>query len=452
MITRDSVRRPGIRMPEPVAPPVKPTPRVEAKPASAVPPIARAPGSVEETGLPLSLIADLALKIIYFNDHITAGAISDQLCLRYGNIVEGALTLLRREHLIEATATNAYSELAYEYTVTDKGLVRLHQSLERTTYAGPTPVTLEHYTAVVNQQAIGGSRVSPEDVRRAMADLVLEQSVVDAIGRAVNTGRSLFLFGPPGNGKTVLAEHTIPLLGGHVLIPHAITVDGQIIKVFDLHNHEPIKDAEGWADYDRRFVLCRRPALIVGGELTLDVLDLVYDSSSKIYQAPLQVKANGGMFLIDDFGRQLVQPRQLLNRWIVPLEKRLDYLTLHTGKKIEIPFDQLIVFSTNLAPKDLVDEAFLRRVQNKIHVGDPTLEAFCEIFRRQCDSLNVPFDEQGLAYLLRKHYLASGREFRSCHPRDLMRTIVGMSRYDGSPPVLTPELIDRACSTYFVDL
>ncbi len=452
MITRRSVQRPGMSMPDPVVPPVQPAPAVVKDPAPAVPRLVRAPGSVEETGLSLSLIADLALKIIYFNDHITAGAISDQLCLRYGNVVDGALTLLRREHLIEATATNAYSELGYEYTVTDKGLLRLNQSLERTTYAGPAPVTLEHYTAVVKQQAIGGSRVSPEAVRQAMADLVLEEDVIDAIGRAVNTGRSLFLYGPPGNGKTVLAEHTIPLLGGHVLIPHAITVDGQIIKVFDLHNHEPIPEAEGWGEYDRRFVLCRRPALVVGGELTLDVLDLVYDSSSKIYQAPLQVKANGGMFLIDDFGRQLVQPRQLLNRWIVPLEKRLDYLTLHTGKKIEIPFDQLIVFSTNLAPKDLVDEAFLRRVQNKIHVGDPSLEAFCEIFQRQCVELDVQFDENGLAYLLRKHYLGPGRLFRSCHPRDLLRTMVGMSRYDGTPPTLAPDLIDRACATYFVDL
>ncbi|HEV2108952.1 MAG TPA: ATP-binding protein, partial [Thermomicrobiales bacterium] len=320
MVTEGLLRRPGVRQLDRETRPVEPAEVAVTGPTVATPRAARAPGSVAETGLDLSQIADLALKIVYFNDHISAGAISDQMCLRYGNIVEPALMLLRREHLVEATPSNAASELGYQYAITDKGLARVHQVLERSTYAGPAPVTLDHYTAVAKQQAIGANRVAPGQVREAMADLVLEERVVHAIGRAVNTGRSLFLFGPPGNGKTVLAEHTIPLLGGHVLIPHAITVDGQIIKVFDLHNHEPLPSAAGWPEYDRRFVLCRRPAIIVGGELTLDALDLVYDSSSKIYQAPLQVKANGGMFLIDDFGRQLVQPRQLLNRWIVPLE------------------------------------------------------------------------------------------------------------------------------------
>jgi hypothetical protein len=453
VVTAGSLHRPGPKVPIAPGPTVTRQPASESpRPANASPSPARPPGSVEETGLSLALIADLALKVIYFNDHLSAGAISDHICLRYGNIIEHALTLLRREHLVEATPSNATGELGYQYSITDKGLDRVRQVLERSTYAGPAPVTLEHYTAVTKAQAISANRVNPARVREAMADLVLEERVVHAIGRAVNTGRSLFLFGPPGNGKTVLAEHTIPLLGGHVLIPHAITVDGQIIKVFDLHNHQPVPQSADGTEYDKRFLLCRRPAIVVGGELTLDVLDLVYDSGAKIYQAPLQVKANGGMFLIDDFGRQLVQPRQLLNRWIVPLEKRLDYLTLHTGMKIEIPFDQLIVCSTNLAPKDLVDEAFLRRVQNKIHVGDPTLEGFCEIFRRQCQDLGVQFREDGLEYLLREYYIGPGREFRACHPRDLLRTMLGMSRYDGTPPVLSPELIDLACETYFVDL
>jgi len=410
------------------------------------------PGSVAETGLGLGFIADLTLKVAYFNDQITTATICEQICLRYGNVVERALALLRREHLIEVVPSQAFSDLGYEYTATDKGRARVHQLLERTTYVGPAPITLEHYTAVTAAQAIGGSRVTPQDVRDAMADLVLEGRIVKAVGRAVNTGRSLFLFGHPGNGKTVLAEHTIPLLGGHVLIPYAITVEGQIIKIFDLHNHEPIAPAAGAPECDPRFVLCRRPAIIVGGELTLEVLDLVYDRAAKIYQAPLQMKANGGMFLIDDFGRQLIHPRELLNRWIVPLERRIDYLTLRTGTKIEVPFDQLIVFSTNLAPKDLVDEAFLRRIQNKIYVADPTLAAFCEIFRRQCAELNVPYQEDGLAYLLQRHYADTGRDMRACHPRDILRTLVGMARYDGTPPALTPELIDEACETYFVTM
>ena len=414
--------------------------------------VAREPNSVEQTGLDLALIADLVLKFIYYNNQITAQTISDEICLPFYNVVDKALTVLKREELIEVGGSHGFGELAYQYSVTPKGIVRVHQVLDRTTYVGPAPVTLEQYRANVLEQAIADVRVSPRDVHDVLSDLVLEEPVIDAIGQAVNTGRSLFLFGPPGNGKTVLAEHIIPLLGGNVLIPHAFTVDGQIIKVLDLHNHQPVPHVGGRPDYDRRFVLCRRPAIITGGELTLDVLDLVYDTNSKIYEAPLQVKANGGMLLIDDFGRQQVQPRQLLNRWIVPLEKRVDFMTLHTGKKIEVPFDQLVVFSTNLAPKDLVDEAFLRRIQNKVHVTNPTVEIFREIFRRQCEALKVPFDQNGLVYLLREYYVKPKRELRSVHPRDILRTLVGIARYRDVPPTLTTELIDRACQTYFVEL
>jgi len=203
---------------------------------------------------------------------------------------------------------------------------------------------------------------------------------------------------------------------------------------------------------DPRWVNIKRPMIMVGGELTLQSLDLTYDSTNKFYEAPYQMKANGGMFLIDDFGRQQVRAVDLLNRWIVPLEKRIDFLTLHTGKKVEVPFDQLIVFSTNMAPKDLVDEAFLRRIQNKIHVTNPSVENFRKIFQRQCESLNVPFDQNGLVYLLREYYVKPKRELRSVHPRDILRTLVGIARYHNIPPALTPDLLDKACSTYFVDL
>jgi predicted ATPase with chaperone activity len=420
-----------------------------ASPAASV--VAREPNSVEQTGLDLSIIADLALKFIYYNNQITAQTIADEMCLPFYNIVDKALIVLKREELIEVAGSNGFGELAYQYTITPKGVVRVHQILDRTTYVGPAPVTLDHYRTVIKEQAISGVRVGPQDVRQAMEELVLEDPVIDSMGQAVNTGRSLFLFGPPGNGKTMLAEHIVPLLGGAVLIPYSITVDGQIIKVLDLHNHVPIP-LNGRPDFDRRFVMCKRPAVITGGELTLEVLDLVYDKFARIYEAPLQMKANGGMLLIDDFGRQQVSPRQLLNRWIVPLEKRIDFLTLHTGKKVEIPFDQLIVFSTNMAPKDLVDEAFLRRIQNKIHVTNPSVETFREIFRRQCDVLGVPFDQNGLVYLLREYYVKPKRELRSVHPRDILRTLVGIARYHDIPPVLSPSLLDRACQTYFVDL
>src|SRR3954447_1807542 len=422
---------------------------LERAPAAAS--VAREPTSVEQTGLELAFIADLALKLVYYNNQITAQTISDELCLPFYGIIEKALTLLKREELIEVGGSHGFGELAYQYSVTPKGVVRVHQILDRTTYVGPAPVTLEQYRSVIYQQRIADVRVGPTDVREALADLVLEDDVIDSLGQAVNTGRSLFLFGPPGNGKTVLAEHIVPLLGGEVLIPHAFTVDGQIIKVLDLHNHEPVT-VSGRPDYDRRFVLCKRPAIITGGELTLEGLHLVYDKFSRIYEAPLQLKSNGGMLLIDDFGRQQVSPKQLLNRWIVPLEKRIDFLTLHTGKKIEIPFDQLVVFSTNLLPKDLVDEAFLRRIQNKMHVANPTVDIFREIFKRQCDSLGVPFDQNGLVYLLREYYVKPKRELRAVHPRDILRTLIGIARYHNIPPVLSQKLLDRACQTYFVDL
>ncbi|HEX5506788.1 MAG TPA: ATP-binding protein [Thermomicrobiales bacterium] len=415
--------------------------------------LVKEPASLEETGLDVTFIADLVLKAIYFSNGITAQRITEILCLPYYNIIDRALTLLKREELIEVSGSSGFGELGYQHGISPKGVTRVHEVLDRTTYLGPAPVTLDHYVAVIHAQSIGDVHVGPAEVRTAMADLVLEENTLDVIGQAVNTGRSLFLFGHPGNGKTVMAEHITPLLGGHIYVPHAVVVDGQIIKVLDLHNHTPVEPTTtGRLDYDRRWVRCHRPSLVVGGELTLEGLDLNYNPTNRFYEAPLQMKANGGMFLIDDFGRQQVHPRELLNRWIVPLEKRIDYMTLHTGKKIEVPFDELIVFSTNLEPRDLVDEAFMRRIQNKVYVGNPSPEAYREIFRRQCRALGVPFDQNALIYLLQTYYIKPKRELRACHPRDLLRTLVGIARYHSSPPQLTTELIDRACQVYFVEL
>lgn len=415
--------------------------------------LVKEPTSLEDTGLDLPFLADLVLKAIYYNNAITAQRVTEILCLPYFNIVDRALTLLKREELVEVSGSNGFGELGYQYSLAPKGLARVHEVMERSMYLGPAPVTLEDYVAVVKSQAIGDVRVSPTDVRTAFADLVIDEVTLDIIGQAVNTGRSMFLFGHPGNGKTVMAEHIVPLLGGHIFVPHCVVVDGEIIKVLDFHNHTPVMPTgTNRLDWDRRWVRCERPAIIVGGELTLESLDLTFNPANRYYEAPLQMKANGGLFLIDDFGRQQVHPRELLNRWIVPLEKRIDYMTLHTGKKIEVPFDQLIVFSTNLEPKDLVDEAFLRRIQNKIKIGNPTPEAFREIFRRQCREFNVPFDQESLIYLLREYYIKPKRELRACHPRDLIRVLVGFARYHNTQPQLSPQLLDRACQVYFANL
>lgn len=414
--------------------------------------LVKEPASIEETGLDLAFIAELALKAIYFNTAISAQRITEILALPYYDIVNRALTLLKREELIEVSGSGGFGELAYQHNIAPKGLTRVHELLERSAYLGPAPVTLPRYQAVVQAQSIGAVRVTPAGIRAAMSDLVLDERTLDQLGQAVNVGRSLFLFGQPGNGKTQVAERIPPVLGGSIFVPHALYLDGQIVKVFDLHSHRPVAPANGRVDYDRRWVRCDRPSIVVGGELTLEAVDLTYDPIRRYYEAPLQLKANGGMFLIDDFGRQQVNPRDLLNRWIVPLDKRIDYMTLHTGMKVEVPFDVLIVFSTNLEPRELVDEAFMRRIQNKVRIDNPSPEAFREIFRRQCRAFGVPFDQDALIYLLQKHYIKAQREPRACHPRDLLRLLTGMARYHQTEPKLTPDLLDRATQVYFVEL
>jgi energy-coupling factor transporter ATP-binding protein EcfA2 len=291
-----------------------------------------------------------------------------------------------------------------------------------------------------------------------MNQLVISDEMLARIGPAVNSGKSIFLYGPPGNGKTTVAETVGRLvLGGTIWIPYAFDVDGQIIRVFDNVNHELADDEQRvrlgtGLTPDPRWIRIKRPMIMVGGELTLAGLDLVYDDINKYYEAPFQVKANGGMFLIDDFGRQQVRPRDLLNRWIVPLEKGVDFLTLATGRKIEMPFYVLIVFSTNIDPRDLVDEAFLRRIRHKIEITDPDPKQFREIFIRVCNAKGVPYNDQALAYLLKKWYVEQNRKLRSVHPRDLINQLLDIATYLNKPPMLTQEMIDRAAASYFVDL
>jgi predicted ATPase with chaperone activity len=281
--------------------------------------------------------------------------------------------------------------------------------------------------------------------------------MLDQLGPAVNSGKSIFLYGPPGNGKTVVAEGIGRALGGDMYVPHAIDVDGQIITLYDPVNHVALEEEEEAGSIlkssarDRRWVRVKRPVVTVGGELTLEMLDLSFNPISKFYEGPLQLKANGGVFVVDDFGRQRIRPRDLLNRWIVPLESRVDYLTLHTGKKFEIPFDVLIVFATNLNPDSLADEAFLRRIPYKIYAKNPTVEEFGRIFELNCRRRGLAFDPVVIEYLVRRYYEPRNLDMRACHPRDLVEQVVDLSRYQNKQPVITRELLDAACTSYFLD-
>ncbi|PJF31912.1 MAG: AAA family ATPase [Candidatus Thermofonsia Clade 1 bacterium] len=435
----------------------QPSPSAAQQQAPWAPPPIR---NIEDTGLNQIVISDLALKVIYFGGVLTGTRVSEIVKLPWVGVLDGVMEFLKRERLVEVKGTaGGVGEANTQYQITGAGLVKVKELLERSQYAGAAPVTLEQYISAMKAQNRGRITATPEVMKRALSHLVISEKMYSKIGAAVNSGKSMFLYGAPGNGKTTISEAVgRVVLGSDIWIPYAIDVDGQVIRVFDNVNHEVVDSAEAdvpsrvGVKRDPRWIRIRRPVIIVGGELTLTGLDLIYDPINKFYEAPYQMKCNGGMFLIDDFGRQQVRPRDLLNRWIVPLEKGIDYLTLATGRKIEIPFNVLIVFSTNIDPADLVDEAFLRRIRHKIEVGDPTPQEFVEIFKRACQAKRVPYDENGLRYLIQEWYLKKERPFRSVHPRDILDQLIDIARYLNRPPVLQPDLIDMACDSYFVQL
>jgi len=449
-------------------PPVQPLPQQDQSSAQAqtpaqkawAPPIMR---SVADTGLNMLSIADLVIKVVYFSGLMTGQQIADFVRLPYTGVIDSIMEFLKREKFLEVRGAAGVSPASYQYIISEKGSDKAREALERSQYAGPCPVTLNQYIAAMHAQNQGRRSVTHEQLVGSLKDLVVSTEMLNKIGPAVNSGKSIFLYGPPGNGKTTISEAVGRIvLGSDLWIPFAIDIDGQIVRVFDSVHHEIVEMVPGETaesssgrkgeKRDPRWVKVRRPVIMVGGELMLAGLDLVYDDTNKYYEAPYQVKANGGMFLIDDFGRQQVRPRDLLNRWIVPLEKGADFLTLHTGRKIEVPFYVMIVFSTNLEPRELVDEAFLRRIRHKIEVGDPTYEQFREIFKMVCDRKHVPYDEQGLAYLLQEWYIKRNRKLRAVHPRDLIDQLIDIARYLNVPPRMSRELLDRAAESYFVEL
>lgn len=416
---------------------------------------------IEDTGLNPLELQNLILKILYFGGYLSGFQIAERICLPFAGVIDNLLTTLKRDKFIEvqtSTVATGFGEGSYQYAITGAGITRAREAMERSQYAGPAPVPIAVYNNAIRKQSLGRPAVHQRILRQLLASMVLSDKILNRIGPAINSGTSMFMYGPPGNGKTTVARAIGNLiLSEDMFIPYALDIEGQVVKLYDSVNHELAKsddasDTQRMGKVDPRWVRIKRPFIVVGGELTLAGLDLVFDDVNKFYEAPFQVKANGGMFLIDDFGRQQVRPRDLLNRWIVPLENRIDYLTLHTGRKVDLPFDVLVVFSTNLPPKDLVDEAFLRRLRHKVEIGDPSFEEFAEIFRRVCATKRIKFSQQGLAYLLQEWYIKRNRKLRAVHPRDLCDQILDISSYMGGEPEMTKELLDMAAQAYFVEL
>jgi hypothetical protein len=414
------------------------------------------PATLEETGLHPDTLGQLLLKTLVAGE-ANGTALSEKLRLPY-SVLDALIQHARVEKLLEVRGASGAGSAGYRYALTDLGRDRAGQFFELSRYVGPAPVPLAQYNAYVRACMAARPYLDRDRLSTGFEHLVVGKWMFDQLGPAVNSGKSLFLYGAPGNGKTVLAEGIGKAFGDEMHTPFAVDIDGQTMTMFDPVNHVLMGYGTGdgqsvvaTAPHDRRWERIRRPVVVVGGELTLEMLDLTFNPIARFYEAPIQLKANGGLFVVDDFGRQRIPARDLLNRWIVPLESRVDFLTLHTGRKFEIPFNVLIVFATNLKPESLADEAFLRRIPYKILAKNPTMDEYCRIFELNCKRRGLKFDEVMVEYLHRKYYQPRKLQMRACHPRDLIEQVVDRCRYENRTPVITRELLDAACGSYFLE-
>ncbi len=414
----------------------------------------KAPDSLDAAGLTFEDIERLILKFLLSRGSATGRLIASQISLAF-MIVEPILKSLKHEQLVVFKSSAAMGD--YEYLLTDNGRDRSRRYVAECTYFGSATVSLKDYLKAMAAQSIAKQHATEADLQRAFSDLIINERMLDRLGPAINSGRGMFLFGEPGNGKTSIAERITSCFGSTIWIPKALGIDGDIIRLFDPSVHQAIKQepTAGLLDntnIDQRWVQIKRPTIVAGGELTMVELEVRQNSQTKVCESPLQLKSNCGTFVIDDFGRQRMPVAELLNRWIVPLEKRYDYLNLPSGKKVQVPFDQLIIFSTNLEPKDLVDGAFLRRIPYKIEVADPSEDEFRRLFAAVAPSQGFQLDRESidaLDYLIETHYRAKNRPFRACQPRDLLLQVRNFCLYKSLPRKVSPAAFDFACENYF---
>ncbi len=429
-----------------------------------VPPALRTPTTVKQTGLSLMHLCDLVLKQLYMQRSMLGIDIARQSRLPF-TVIDEALRYLKNEKCIEVSSGDVIGSASFAFNLTELGRTRAREAFEHCRYVGPAPVSLEDYYEQSRHQTVSGIRCFPEALEQAFRTLIIRRGLLEELGPAVCSGRSIFLYGPPGNGKTQIAKGLGSFLnehGGEIFVPYAIHAEGGIVTVFDPTIHQVVEESNGETvdpaagakrgssdpGGDLRWKRVRRPVVITGGELTLEMLDLRYNKSSNYYTAPLHIKANGGVFLIDDFGRQIVSPRDLLNRWILPLEERIDFLTLATGKKFSVPFEQLIIFSTNLNPRELVDEAFLRRIRHIIQIGRPERPVFEALFRLYCEQPALPSRPDVVDFLYANYY-DNGKPPRSSDPRDLLEIAQSICRFRGQETALTPDLVSEAARRFF---
>lgn len=419
----------------------------------------RLPRRIKETGLSLQFLLNLLLKHLFVSDNETAPDLSREIKLPAG-MVEQLLEHLKKQKLAEVAGPMGSGLMIFRYRLTELGKDRARSALAQSEYVGPTPVPLSAFAEQVGKQEIANERISPSRVKDALAHLVLPDNLIDQLGAAVNSAKAILLYGPSGNGKTSVAEALGDTFFQNIYLPHSIEVDSQVIKLFDPAVHQEAPEAtqssEASAEFDevdqvdRRWVLCRRPVVVSGGELSLRMLDLDFNPTARYYEAPLQLKATGGIYLIDDFGRQLVQPLDLVNRWIVPLERRIDFLTLHTGKKFRVPFDSIVIFSTNVPPRELLDDAMLRRIQYKVEVGIPSREEYVEIFERVARLNGLDSDLEDQVETIMRAYRSRNEPLAAYHPKFLVEHVMAASKYRGIAPTLDRSVLEEAFQNVFL--